>query len=200
MKKERIAAIVMAASAVMMTGCGVVDKVDELLGFEDDPKATTTISIATTARNRETTTTRIYTVENEKEYTTTTERDDGFDPDELDRADVTTYERKKNGDIKLNTTTTTKKTNYDVLQMPAGDEYFEITKSYQTKEKTELKYGPSKQYNSQFGIKAGTPLLCMGQSGDWYYVCFDNTTYGWVNKSAVEDYTKKATTTKKKSS
>ena len=189
--------VLLALSGLMLTSCGVVDKVDEMLGFEETTKKTTQGTIATAPRNRETTTTRIYTVGEEKEYTTTTARDDAVDPDELERASVTAYEKKKKGDYTLNTTTTTRKSDYSVLQKPDGKEYFEITKSYLTKERTELRYGPSKQFDSQAILKSGEQLLCMGQSGNWYYVLYDNTTYGWVDSSAVEDFSKKTTTKKK---
>lgn len=189
--KRRIAALVsITAAAVMLSGCS--------LFLYDDESSSKTFTTTTSKidRDRATTTNKIYVVEEEEEYTTTSRRNSSEDvnPDALERVSVSTKKKKKdNDDIVLTTTTTAKLSAYNTLQLPKNDEYYDITKQYRISKDTELRYGPSGDYTSQESLKKGASLSCYGQSGKWYYVLYDNTTYGWVQESALEGITKKNT-------
>ena len=218
--KRRIVTLVSAVTAmVMLSGCS-------LFLYDDESSSTVSTTTASkTDRNRTTTTNKVYIVEEEEEYTTTTKKNSSEDvnPDALERVSVSTTKKKKgkDDDIVLTTTTTAKLagklklkgkkpllvacdeyrptaklSQYNTLQLPKNDEYFDITKQYRTSKETELRYGPSGEYTSQLSLKQGESLSCYGKSGKWYYALYDNNTYGWVEESALEGIAKKTTTKK----
>ena len=195
LKTKRIGLAALLAAAVL-TLCSCTFYIP----FIDDESSseTTVTTTSKTERSRATTSKRSYVVEEDQEYTTTTRPSSGedVDPDSFDRVSVSTT-TKKHADISLTTTTTTTRSQYNTLQKPKSDQYYDITKQYRTSKETQLRFGPSKDYSAQLSLSAGSSLSCYGQSGKWYYVLYDNTTYGWVDEASLEGFDKKTTTKKK---
>ena len=197
--KERIQLVSVIACMAALCSCSI-----EIPPFYSESSSgdeyAVTATTSRTERDRATTTTKRYVAEGGKEYTTTkrSENAEEIDPDSMDRVSVSVNTRKIEGkDISLTTTTTAKKSEYDTLQKPKNNEYFDITKQYRTSKATQLRFGPSGDYTTQKEMPAGTSLSCYGKSGKWYYALYDNTTYGWVEESALEGIAKKTTTKKK---
>lgn len=193
---KRIAPLVIAA-VIGASLCGCSFEIP-LLWEEDSSEAVTTTT-SKTERTRSTTTKKVYIVKDDTEYTTTAARKgEEVDPDSMDRVSVTGTTRKKTeANVSLTTTTTTEKTQYNTLQLPKSGEYFDIAKQYRTAKETAMRFGPSNEYTSVVSLSAGASLSCYGKSGKWYYVLYDNTTYGWVEEASLEGFAKKTTTTKK---
>ena len=192
MKRRLMMIASAAAAAVVLSGCS-------LFLYDDESSSTSYQTTVKTEKNRATTTNKIYIVEEDEEYTTTSKKNgsEDIDPDSLERVSVgTTKKKDTDRDIVLTTTTTAKLSEYNTLQLPKNNEYFDITKQYRISKDTELRYGPSDEYTSQVSLRQGDSLSCYGKSGKWYYALYDNNTYGWVHESALEGIAKK--TTKKK--
>lgn len=192
--KRRIMPLACAlCAAVVLSGCSLL--------LYDDESSSNTLTTTTTQgdRNRTTTTRKIYVVEEEEEYTTTAHKQGSEDVNEdaLERVSVSTTKKKKDSDVTLTTTTTAKISQYNTLQLPKNDEYFDITKQYRISKDTELRYGPSGDYTSIKTLGSGESVSCYGKSGKWYYALYDNNTYGWVEESALEGIAKNTTKKKK---
>ena len=192
------AAVLLSAliGAAMLCSCDIPLPFDE----ESSSEAVLTTTVSTQDRNRTTTTTKSYAIKGEeKEYTTSARKQAEEDIDEsgMERVSVITKATTEKKDISLTTTTTTARSQYNTLQQPKDKEYYQIVKQYRTSKDTPLRFGPSNDYAAQANLPAGTSLSCYGQSGKWYYVLYNNTTYGWVEEGSLEGIAKKTTTKKK---
>ena len=196
MKKLGAAALLSALiGAAMLCSCDIPLPFDE----ESSSEAVLTTTVSTQDRNRTTTTTKSYAIKGEeKEYTTSARKqEEDIDESGMERVSVITKATTEKKDISLTTTTTTARSQYNTLQQPKDKEYYQIVKQYRTSKDTPLRFGPSNDYAAQANLPAGTSLSCYGQSGKWYYVLYNNTTYGWVEEGSLEGIAKKTTTKKK---
>ncbi|MBQ6676105.1 MAG: SH3 domain-containing protein [Ruminococcus sp.] len=198
MKKLGAAALLSALiGAAMLCSCDIPLPFDE----ESSSEAVLTTTVSTQDRNRTTTTTKSYAIKGEeKEYTTSTRKkteEEDIDESSMERVSVYTKATTGKKEISLTTTTTTARSQYNTLQQPKDKEYYQIVKQYRTSKDTPLRFGPSNDYAAQASLPAGTSLSCYGQSGKWYYVLYNNTTYGWVEEGSLEGIAKKTTTKKK---
>lgn len=196
MKKLGAAALLSALiGAAVLCSCDIPLPFDE----ESSSEAVLTTTVSTQDRNRTTTTTKSYAIKGEeKEYTTSARKqEEDIDESGMERVSVITKATTEKKDISLTTTTTTARSQYNTLQQPKDKEYYQIVKQYRTSKDTPLRFGPSNDYAAQANLPAGTSLSCYGQSGKWYYVLYNNTTYGWVEEGSLEGIAKKTTTKKK---